>query len=34
MPETGWYTLSGQKLEGKPAVKGLYLNNGKKMVVK
>ena len=34
MPETGWYTLSGQKLEGKPAVKGMYIRDGKKMVVK
>ena len=32
--ETGWYTLSGQKLDGKPAVKGLYIRDGKKMVVK
>ena len=30
----GWYTLSGQKLEGKPAQKGLYIHEGKIIVVK
>ena len=28
-----WYTLNGQKLLQKPAVKGLYIKNGKKVVV-
>lgn len=28
-----WYTLNGQKLMQKPAVKGLYIKNGKKVVV-
>ena len=30
----GWYTLSGMKLEGKPTTKGLYINNGKKVIIK
>ena len=30
----GWYTLSGHKLAGKPTTKGLYINNGKKVIIK
>ena len=30
----GWYDLSGRKLQGKPTKKGLYINNGKKVVIK
>ena len=30
----GWYTLDGRKLDGKPTKKGLYINNGKKVVIK
>ena len=33
-PCEGWYTLSGQKLEGKPTQKGLYIHEGKIIVVK
>lgn len=29
-----WYTLDGRQLQGKPTKKGLYINNGSKMVVK
>ena len=29
-----WYTLDGRKLSAKPAKKGLYIMNGKKIVVK
>lgn len=29
-----WYTLSGMKLEGQPTEKGVYINNGKKVVIK
>ena len=29
-----WYDLSGRKLDGKPTQKGLYIHNGKKVVVK
>ncbi len=29
-----WYDLSGRKLQGKPSRKGLYILNGKKVVVK
>ena len=29
-----WYTLDGRKLEGKPTRKGLYVKNGKKVVVR
>jgi hypothetical protein len=31
---TGWYTLDGRKLNGKPTTKGLYIVNGRKVVVK
>jgi len=30
----GWYTLGGRKLSGKPTKKGLYINNGKKVIVR
>nr|MCR5197812.1 hypothetical protein [Prevotella sp.] len=30
----GWYTMDGCKLEGKPTKKGLYINNGRKIVIK
>ena len=29
-----WYTLDGRKLDGKPAAKGIYMNGGKKVVIK
>ena len=30
----GWYTLNGVKLQGMPTEKGIYINNGKKIVIK
>ena len=30
----GWYTLDGTRLSGKPSAKGVYINNGKKIVIK
>ena len=30
----GWFTLNGVKLQGMPTEKGIYINNGKKVVVK
>jgi hypothetical protein len=30
----GWYSLDGRKLDGKPTKKGLYINNGRKVVIK
>ena len=30
----GWYSLDGRRLSGKPSVKGLYIHNGKKTVMK
>ena len=30
----GWYTLDGARLSGKPTRKGIYVNNGKKVIVK
>jgi hypothetical protein len=30
----GWYTIGGMKLQGAPTQKGIYINNGKKVVVK
>lgn len=29
-----WYSLDGRKLDGKPKAKGLYIVNGKKMIIK
>ena len=29
-----WYTLDGRRLDSKPAQKGVYINNGKKIIVK
>ena len=29
-----WYDLSGRRLNGKPTQKGLYINNGRKVVIK
>ena len=29
-----WYNLNGQKLNGKPVVPGIYINGGKKVIVK
>ena len=29
-----WYSLDGRKLDGKPTKKGVYINNGKKVVIK
>ena len=34
LTDDSWYTLSGVKLNGKPATKGVYLFNGKKIVIK
>lgn len=30
----GWYSLDGQKLNGQPVKKGIYIVNGKKVVIK
>lgn len=29
-----WYTLDGRRLSGKPTQRGIYINNGKKYVIK
>ena len=29
-----WYTLDGVRLSGKPSTKGIYINKGKKVVIK
>jgi len=29
-----WYTLDGVRLSGKPSTKGIYINNGRKIIVK
>lgn len=31
---SGWYDLQGRRLSGKPAKKGIYINDGKKIIVK
>ena len=30
----GWYTIDGRKLQGKPTQKGVYIMNGRKVVIK
>jgi len=30
----GWYTLDGRRLAGKPSKKGVYVNNGQKVIIK
>ena len=30
----GWYDLNGRKLQGKPSQKGIYIKNGRKVVIK
>ena len=32
--QRAWYDLQGRRLTGKPTAKGLYINNGKKVVIK
>jgi hypothetical protein len=29
-----WYDLNGRKLNSKPTTKGVYINNGRKVVIK
>ena len=30
----GWYTLDGKRLSTQPTQKGIYVNNGKKVIIK
>jgi hypothetical protein len=30
----GWFTLTGLKLDSKPQLPGIYINNGKKIIIK
>ena len=32
--DNSWYTLDGRKFDHQPTKKGLYIHNGKKVVVK
>ena len=32
--EGRWYTIDGRRLSGKPTAKGVYINNGRKVVIK
>ena len=34
MADGEWYDLQGRRLDSKPTQKGLYINNGKKIVIK
>ena len=29
-----WYSLDGRRLNGKPTQRGIYINNGKKTIIK
>ena len=33
-PAAGWFTLDGRKLDKQPTQKGVYINNGRKIVIK
>ena len=33
LPQHGWYTLEGIKLDKRPTKKGVYIYNGKKRVI-
>jgi hypothetical protein len=30
----GWYTIDGRKFNGKPTVSGVYVNKGRKVLIK
>ena len=32
--DDAWFTLDGRQLSGKPTAKGLYIVNGKKVIIK
>ena len=32
--DSGWWTIDGRKLSGKPGTKGVYIHEGKKVVIK
>jgi arabinogalactan endo-1,4-beta-galactosidase len=32
--DAAWYTLDGRRLTGQPTAKGIYIHNGKKLLVK
>ncbi len=32
--DCSWYTIDGLKLQGKPSVKGIYINSGRKVLIK
>ncbi len=32
--DCSWYTIDGRKLQGQPSVKGIYINSGKKILIK
>ncbi len=34
VPSEAWFTLDGRRLSGKPTQSGLYISNGKKVVIK
>ena len=34
MRNAEWYTVDGRKLSGRPTAKGVYINNGKKTIIK
>ena len=29
-----WYTINGRRIHGKPTQRGIYINNGRKVVIK
>ena len=31
---SSWFTLDGRRLQGKPTAPGIYVNNGRKVVIK
>ena len=34
MDNEAWYSLDGRRIVGKPSTKGIYMNNGNKVIIK
>jgi hypothetical protein len=34
MDNDAWYSLDGRRIVGKPSTKGVYINNGNKVIIK
>jgi hypothetical protein len=32
--DDAWYSIDGRRIDGKPTAKGMYIYNGRKMIIK